>query len=657
MPSIGSMFASLSLESASFMSGLDAARKSLGTTQKRFADIGSSMQRIGGVMTAGMTAPFAALGAAALGGARELAASVGEIQKSAQLAGVSTTEFQKLAFAAKSVGFESEKLTDVFKDVNDRVGEFLSTGGGEMKDFFENVAPKVGITAEAFRNLSGPQALQLYYDSLQKAGLNQQQITFYMEAMADEATALVPLLQNGGKAMAEMGSKAAIISPADAENLKRYTEAQRGLEQAMQKVTIAVVSSGLLEGLTGFITKAAEITERVAAVNPEIVKWGIAIGSVGAAIGPVVLGLGTLVKGVGLALPVFLKFGGFFTNTLVPVLATVGRAMVGLAIAGGPLTLIAAGATAAYLAWKNWDKIGPFIRELVSTAKTWLVDKLQPIFDTVRKGIAAVHDSFNWLTDKVTRHSYVPEMVDGIATEYGRLKGVMVDPALAAIAKVQAGFASLPTSVPAFQMPAGGGTGQMPGGAGTPPFAGPWGAPANDNGEALSELGKMTQVLREIGAVGTGSFGQVTQGIVAMIEQVQAAKSGVEGLGGAMGGLTGLFQGIFGKKVGGILGGVAQIGLAAARAYGGARANGGPVMPRRDYLVGERGPEILRMGGAGGRIVPNDQIQQGSYGGGETTVRIEVQEGPMFRPVIRSEAALVVQGAQRGSAMAARQRI
>ena len=34
------------------------------------------------------------------------------------------------------------------------------------EDFFENIAPKVGVTAEMFRNLSGPEALQLYYNSI-----------------------------------------------------------------------------------------------------------------------------------------------------------------------------------------------------------------------------------------------------------------------------------------------------------------------------------------------------------------------------------------------------------------------------------------------------------------------------------------------------------
>lgn len=45
------------------------------------------------------------------------------------------------------------------------------------------------------------------------------------------------------------------------------------------------------------------------------------------------------------------------------------------------------------------------------------------------------------------------------------------------------------------------------------------------------------------------------------------------------------------------------------------RASGGPVLARRDYMVGEHGPEILRMGAGDGTIIPN-----GATGGGGIVV-------------------------------------
>lgn len=153
-------------------------------------------------------AAFAAAGAAAVTLAVKTAQEVKELESLATVANTSVAEFQRMAYATRTVGIEQDKLADILKDVNDRVGDFNATGGGPMADFFEKIAPRVGVTAEQFRNLSGPQALQLYVDSLQKANLSQADMTFYMEAMASDSTRLIPLLKDGGAAMGELASEA-----------------------------------------------------------------------------------------------------------------------------------------------------------------------------------------------------------------------------------------------------------------------------------------------------------------------------------------------------------------------------------------------------------------------------------------------------------------
>lgn len=57
--------------------------------------------------------------------------------------------------------------------------------------------------------------------------------------------------------------------------------------------------------------------------------------------------------------------------------------------------------------------------------------------------------------------------------------------------------------------------------------------------------------------------------------------------------------------------------------YGGARAAGGPVYSGKSYIVGEKGPEILHMGSASGRIIPNSQLG----GSPNVTVNILNQSG------------------------------
>jgi lambda family phage tail tape measure protein len=136
------------------------------------------------------------------------AESAKEIANLSRIAGLSTTDFQKLAAGAATVGVEQDKLSDILKDVNDKVGDFMSTGGGALKDFFTNIAPKIGVTADQFKKLNSSDALQLYVSSLQKANVNQAEMTFYMEAIANDATALVPLLNDNGKAFTDLGNAA-----------------------------------------------------------------------------------------------------------------------------------------------------------------------------------------------------------------------------------------------------------------------------------------------------------------------------------------------------------------------------------------------------------------------------------------------------------------
>lgn len=154
----------------------------------------------------------ALLGIAAAGaGLTAIARSAGqmgrEVGNLARVAGISSNQFQALAYAAQTVGIEQDKLADIFKDVNDKIGDFMATGAGPMADFFENIGPKVGVTAESFKDLSGPQALGLYVASLEKAGLSQQQMTFYMEALASDSTLLTGLFANNGQQLNQLAGE------------------------------------------------------------------------------------------------------------------------------------------------------------------------------------------------------------------------------------------------------------------------------------------------------------------------------------------------------------------------------------------------------------------------------------------------------------------
>jgi hypothetical protein len=231
----GSIVVDLLMKTGSFETDTKRAQKSLKNLEKSIDDFASR---------AGAGAVVVATSIAAIVVSTTKAAE--EVQNFAKIAGASNSEFQKMAVGANSVGISTEKLADQFKDFREKFGEYLDTGGGGMKDFFENIAPKIGVTADQFRKLSGPQALQLYVSSLEKANLSQEQMSFYLESVASDTTALIPLLRDNGKAMKEMADQAEATGQIMSEDLiKNSVEFQRQMDQLI----------GVLKGFANAITK------------------------------------------------------------------------------------------------------------------------------------------------------------------------------------------------------------------------------------------------------------------------------------------------------------------------------------------------------------------------------------------------------------------
>lgn len=158
-----------------------------------------------------------------------------ELRVLSKLSNASFEEFQRARFAAREYGVEQDKLADIYKDTNEKLGEFLDRGTGPLVDFFERIAPRVGVTAEMFKNLSGPEALQLYYKSLEKANVGQKQTVTYMEEIASDASLLIPLLQNGGKEFERLGDKAVIMSN---RTVERLAWAQNQIKNFTESLTI-----------------------------------------------------------------------------------------------------------------------------------------------------------------------------------------------------------------------------------------------------------------------------------------------------------------------------------------------------------------------------------------------------------------------------------
>jgi tape measure domain-containing protein len=103
---------------------------------------------------------------------------------------------------------------------------------------------------------------------------------------------------------------------------------------------------------------------------------------------------------------------------------------------------------------------------------------------------------------------------------------------------------------------------------------------------------------------------------------IDALSSGVDNLGETLQSLAADILKAVGKmlifyalaQAFGALGGNDGVGVFSflAKAFGGGRESGGPVAPNTNYIVGENGPELLSMGGSGGKVYSNNDSKMQS---------------------------------------------
>jgi hypothetical protein len=254
--SLGVLTLDLVAKVGGFVQGMDHAERSSAKWRKQVEKDLQTVGKAAGVAVAAVAGATVALVASQVQLANTLT-------QQAQVANAGVQEFQRYAIAADLVGISQEKLSDQLKDFTEKVGEFQQTGGGGMKDFFEQIAPQIDLTADAFRGLSGPQALQLYYDSLEKAGASQEQMSFYLESMASDTTALIPLLRDGGAGFKLLGDQAeqagAIIGNNTLNSVDQLNAAIFISEQATAGFKNQI-AEGLLPVLAGLATEFGDVT-------------------------------------------------------------------------------------------------------------------------------------------------------------------------------------------------------------------------------------------------------------------------------------------------------------------------------------------------------------------------------------------------------------
>ncbi|HGW3557458.1 TPA: transglycosylase SLT domain-containing protein [Acinetobacter baumannii] len=280
---LGTLTLNLLANTGSYIQGLSRAERQTRNSTRGMADgfdlVGKSLTVLKGVV-AGLSV------ASVTSFALEVIRTGNEIDKLAKLSNSSVSQFQYFSKGAATAGISAEKFADQMKDMQDRIGDFQQTGGGPLADFFENIAPLVGVTIQQFQKLSGPEALQLFYNSLEKVGATKNDIKFYMEQIISDSSQLIPLLENNGKLFKEWGDRAKETGAVMSDDMVgSLVEAQKNLQ------IFEMQWEGLKNGLVADVIPALQMVVQ----NTDTIK-AVAVAAA-AAIGTKLVVQGTILAG------------------------------------------------------------------------------------------------------------------------------------------------------------------------------------------------------------------------------------------------------------------------------------------------------------------------------------------------------------------------
>ncbi|ENM8378378.1 hypothetical protein AB8216_000014 [Vibrio alginolyticus] len=287
-------------ETAKFQKDVDYAKKMLrGYTkeakvandetanfERKINVAGSSIRKMGTAtlqLTGMITAGVGAAVAASTYMVRQSAQQAREIERQATVAQVSVQRIQELSYASEQYSIAGDKMADILKDVNDKLGDYAATGGGEFKDFFGQIAPKVGLTISELQRMAGPEALIAIKEAMDQANVPMKQQIFYLESIANDASALMPLLENKGERLYELTRHYKDLNVAmskyDIQQFKQMDQQISDMEMQMSRAfgnLSRQVTYSLLPAMDDVNTFVSNMTKGVRDYTSQIEAFGMA---------------------------------------------------------------------------------------------------------------------------------------------------------------------------------------------------------------------------------------------------------------------------------------------------------------------------------------------------------------------------------------------
>ncbi|QQX82700.1 hypothetical protein JK628_23090 (plasmid) [Shewanella sp. KX20019] len=116
---------------------------------------------------------------------KKISDSVKEMKDLARTSRLTTDEFQRLSFAASTVGVEASKVADFMNDALLKINEYAMEGSGEGANIVK-MLQKAGYALKDIKDLKGEALFDAISDAAEKTGIDVDTLTRYLDELASD---------------------------------------------------------------------------------------------------------------------------------------------------------------------------------------------------------------------------------------------------------------------------------------------------------------------------------------------------------------------------------------------------------------------------------------------------------------------------------------
>lgn len=239
--SLGTLTIDLIAKVGGFVQGMDKAERS---SQKWRDQVKKDAKEVGASIAAiGVAAATAAvgIGIAGLSIVKNTAQQVTEADRWAKSLKMSTQDLLSWQYAAEQAGLTGDNIADIFKDINDKVGDAVLNKSGEAAQALDTL----GLSAEKLSKQSPDKQLMAISTALQKIP-SQAGKTNILESLGNDLSKMLPLFDNNNeklKQFIQLSKDFGVAPPQeDIDNLVKVNQFFQDIETSARGLKMEIAS-------------------------------------------------------------------------------------------------------------------------------------------------------------------------------------------------------------------------------------------------------------------------------------------------------------------------------------------------------------------------------------------------------------------------------